>query len=453
MKSRDFLRSSTLRIGAYTCGVLILALFVLSLFWYQQARSIAEQDMNGTLNSYRQQLGEGLEQYGGAYGEEFVARALADIDAYVMLGIKRDNTITGNVQDNFFAQAPETRKTWVISEETLLQDGELLPVRLYRYRYSDSTSVIIGYDLSRFADMRALLLRTLIVTMAVSLLLAALLTAVLLWLVSVRLRPVNRACNRVMQGNLSLRLPAYGSGDQFDQLAGNFNAMLDWIEALLKTSTETADSLAHDLRAPLSRVRLQLAELVGMSSAAPDIRDRARSALNDIDRLVRMFEGVLTISRADAGVQRDRFSPTDLRALIQDIVELYNPLAEDKGCTLSLNAADAPIIIPGDRALLAQAISNLVDNAIKYAGGSAIDVAVLKTATAIEISVSDHGLGIPADQHSRVFERFVRLDAARSSPGFGLGLSFVAAIAHLHRGQVTLEDNQPGLRVRVILPL
>lgn len=452
LRVNGFLRSSTLRIGAYAFLVLTGALCLLSFFWFQQTRSIAEQDMRGTLASYRQQLGEGLERYGGDYGQEFISRALTDMDAYVMLGIQRDGVITGNIQENFFAVEPPTRKTWVLSEEVLQQENELIPVRLYRYRYSDNTMVVIGYDLSRFTEMRALLWRILIANLAGSLVLSALMAAVLLWLVSLRLRPVNRACAQVMHGDFTHRLPVQGASDQFDQLAGNFNAMLDWIEALLKTSRETADSLAHDLRAPLSRVRLQLVQLSDDNDTPAPLRERLQRALLDLDRLVRMFGDVLTISRADAGVQRERFAPVDMALLLSDLVELYAPLAEDKGGSISASGIETPLFVQGDRALLGQAIGNLLDNAIKYAPGTEVRAQLLESGDALLLHVADTGAGIPLEDRERVVERFVRLDSARSSPGFGLGLSFVAAIVRLHLGALLLDDNQPGLRVVLRLP-
>jgi signal transduction histidine kinase len=452
LRVSGFTRSSTVRIGAYAFLVLAAALCLLSFFWFQQTRTIAEQDMRGTLSSYRQQLGEGLERYGGDYGVEFISRALANKDAYLMLGIQRDGVITGNIQENFFAAELSARKSWVLSEEVLLFEEKQIPVRLYRYRYSDNTTVVIGYNLSRFADMRALLWRILMLNLAWSLVLAALLAAGLLWLVSLRLRPVNRACAQVMRGDFSHRLPAQGARDQFDQLAGNFNAMLDWIEALLKTSRETADSLAHDLRAPLSRVRLQLAELGDDAQTPAAVRERVQRALLDLDRLVRMFGDVLTISRADAGVQRERFAPVDAALLLADLVELYAPLAEDKGGSIVAVGIDAPLFVEGDRALLAQAMGNLLDNAIKYAPGTAIEAGISLSIDTVLITVADKGEGIPSVDNERVLERFVRLDSARSSPGFGLGLSFVAAIVRLHLGSIQLEDNQPGLKVTLRLP-
>jgi signal transduction histidine kinase len=450
---KDLLASSSLRMGAYAFAVLAMALCSLTFFWHGQTRRIAEQDMIEVMNSYREQIGDGLERYGPSYAQEYIERALGDADPYVLLGYQRGESITGNVQPTYFTTAPERRKFWETRDVLLPSGGEAIPVRLALYRYNNDAVALVGYDMRRFEEMREMLWRTLIVNIAVAVFLAGILSALLVVFVSRKLRPINRACRHVMQGELTHRLPEGGGMDQFDQLASNFNAMLGWIDTLLKTSAETSNSIAHDLRAPLSRLRLALADLSRDKDTPQPIAARLRLAQDDIDRLVRMFGDVLTIARVDAGSSRSHFTPVSITALLTDLAELYTPLAEEKGLLFKLTVPENPVIMGGDRGLLAQAFSNLLDNAIKYTATGSVHVILQEEHHTINITIADTGIGIEAADRERVFDRFVRLEEARSTPGFGLGLSLAAAVIRLHHGNMRLEDNTPGLRVHLNFPV
>jgi signal transduction histidine kinase len=450
---KNLLVSSSLRMGAYAFAVLAVALCSLTFFWHGQTRRIAEQDMVEVMNSYREQIGDGLERYGPGYAQEYIERALGDADPYVLLGYLRGDTLTGNVQTEYFKNAPERRKYWEVGNFILPSGEGEIPVRLALYRYNNDAIALVGYDMRRFEEMREMLWRTLIVNIAVAVFLAGLLSTLLIIFVSHKLRPVNRACRRVMQGELTHRLPEGGGVDQFDQLAINFNAMLGWIDTLLRTSAETSNSIAHDLRAPLSRLSLALADLSRDKDTPNPIAARLRLAQEDIARLVRMFGDVLTIARVDAGSSRSHFTPVNITTLLNDLAELYAPLAEEKGLLFNLNIPKNPIVMSGDRGLLAQAFSNLLDNAIKYTTIGNVSVTLNTEHHALTITIIDSGIGIAATDRDRVFDRFVRLEEARSTPGFGLGLSLAAAVIRLHHGTVHLDDNTPGLRVQLSFPL
>jgi hypothetical protein len=262
---------------------------------------------------------------------------------------------------------------------------------------------------------------------------------------------------RIMAGDLAERLPVTGIGDELDRLATNLNDMLERIEALMRGLKEVSDNIAHDLKTPLTRLRNSCEEALRTAKSETDYRDKLESMLDESEGLIRTFDALLMIARAESGHARDNMLAFDAAEIVRGVGELYEPLAEEKGLTLKVEADEAAPI-KGNRELLSQALANLVDNAIKYARGGSGNSAggiVLAARTAGErvlISVADRGPGIAAADRVRAVERFVRLPQSAAEPGSGLGLSLAAAVARLHGGELTLEDNAPGLRVVVALP-
>ena len=267
-----------------------------------------------------------------------------------------------------------------------------------------------------------------------------------------RLDQINRTSAEIIEGDLSRRVPVGDAHDEFDALAENLNAMLDRIERLMKGVREVTDSVAHDLRTPLNRLRNRLEAILRhidpSSNQAPEIE----AAVAETDQLIATFNALLLIAEADAGVTRGEMGPIDLAPIAEDMAELYAPLAEEKDVGLRIAPAGATMI-DGNRSLISQALANLVDNAIKYTpAGGRVTVTALETPYGVELRVADSGPGIPVEERSRVVERFVRLDASRNAPGTGLGLSLVAAVARLHDAKLILEDNAPGLRAIIRFP-
>ena len=267
-----------------------------------------------------------------------------------------------------------------------------------------------------------------------------------------RLDSINRTSAEIIDGDLSRRVPVGASHDEFDALAENLNAMLDRIERLMKGVREVTDSVAHDLRTPLNRLRNRLETTQRHLDPATAEAAEIESAVAETDQLITTFNALLLIAEADAGVARGAMTPIDLAPIAEDMAELYAPLAEEKGVTLKITPAGATVI-EGNRSLISQALANLVDNAIKYTPtGGAVIVTALETPQGVELRVADTGPGIPPDERARVIERFVRLDASRNAPGTGLGLSLVAAVARLHEARLLLENNAPGLRAVIRFP-
>jgi signal transduction histidine kinase len=274
-----------------------------------------------------------------------------------------------------------------------------------------------------------------------------------------RIDAMTGTAQTIMAGDLSGRLPVAGTGDELDRLADNVNAMLERIEALMRGLKEVSDNIAHDLKTPLTRLRNRCEQALRSASGEASYRAALESTIAESDELIRTFDALLMIARAESGQARDNMTDFDASEIARDVGELYEPLADEKGIALKIEApAAAPV--RGNRELVSQALANLIDNAIKYAGPNGkvngvpaeIVVKAGNDGERIMLSVADRGPGIPDADRSRVVERFVRLEQSRSEPGSGLGLSLASAVARLHGGELKLEDNHPGLRTIIALP-
>lgn len=272
-----------------------------------------------------------------------------------------------------------------------------------------------------------------------------------------RIDAMTATSRRIMSGDLTERLPVEGSGDEFDRLAIGLNAMLTRIEVLMQGLKDVSDNIAHDLKTPLTRMRNRLEEAL-RGDLAGDSKARAvlETTIEDCDALIRTFNALLRIARVEAGSSDASFGDIDVSALVREVGELYAPVAEDDGGGMELRVADG-LTVTGNRELLVQALINLVENALKYARQEAGEGARVELEARMEggdvlLGVRDHGTGIADADKERVLHRFVRLEASRSAPGSGLGLSLVAAVARLHHGRLELADAEPGLAARLWLP-
>jgi signal transduction histidine kinase len=270
-----------------------------------------------------------------------------------------------------------------------------------------------------------------------------------------QIEAINTTSREIMAGDMSRRIPVVGSGDEFDELSKNLNAMLDQIERLVRGLKEVSDNIAHDLRSPLARLRSRLE----IALLEPADKEKYRAVLTETiaeaDALLMTFNALLSIAEAEAGAARDQFVALDVDALLADVAELYEPLADAAGLAFNIEGERTATgaTVQGDRDQLFQAVANLVDNAIKFSSpGGAVTLSLAHAPDQLEITVADRGPGVPEDAREKVMERFYRLEESRTMPGSGLGLSLVAAVARLHGGHLALSDNQPGLRAAVCLP-
>lgn len=293
--------------------------------------------------------------------------------------------------------------------------------------------------------------RALWLSVAIAMLFGIISGAFIAHFVGRRVEEVARVADAVTAGNLSERAPVTGGGDAFDHLAQRVNAMLDRIETLMGELRILTDSLAHDLRSPVQRLRARVEQ--ALTTGDEMQRDQLLSGvLAETDGLTRMLTTVLEIGRSEAMTAKAQFASVDPGALITELAEMYEPLAEEKGVVLHTEMGHVAHI-QGHRQLLAQALSNLMDNALHYGGGASVSLFVVQQGNALRLGVADRGPGIAVNDMAEARRRFGRLDASRGLPGAGLGLSLVEAVAHLHGGTLELSDNGPGLRATINLPI
>jgi signal transduction histidine kinase len=271
-----------------------------------------------------------------------------------------------------------------------------------------------------------------------------------------RIESINATSRAIMQSGLQSglgeRVPLCGSRDEWDQLAENLNSMLDRIEVLMGEVKQATDNVAHDLRTPLTRMRGRLESASNRAREAGADQALIADTMADLDDVLRMFSALTRISQIETATRTSGFRAVDLIEVSEAVVDLYDAAAEDKDVDLTV-AGDKPMVITGDRDLLFDAVANLVDNAIKHGREAGkVTVQLSRSDGDAVISVADNGPGIPFNEHQHVFRRFYRLERSRCTPGNGLGLSVVAAVARLHDARIKLSDNAPGLKIELRLP-
>ncbi|MBL0916751.1 MAG: histidine kinase [Sphingopyxis sp.] len=322
------------------------------------------------------------------------------------------------------------------------------PMGLVAARLPGGEAVLTGEILDAERQLTRASETAMLYALGVGVIIAALMTALVAWILARRIDVFSRAANAFVTGQLDARVGRDETGDAFDRLASSINAMFGRIAGLVRELRMLTDSMAHDLRSPVSRMKARLEQ--GLSQTQDPVALAALgSAIDEADSLHRLLDTALEISRAEAGIGRDHFSHFALRPILDDLAELYGPLAEDHGFRIVVDCPPT-LEIFAHRELLMRALSNLIDNALKYAvGGSTIRLAAVSQGTnELTITVADDGPGLTSEQRIEAKRRFVRLDAARGGAGAGLGLSLVETIAHLHSGEMRLEDNPPrGLQV------
>ncbi len=326
--------------------------------------------------------------------------------------------------------------------------------RAYQSRLSGGFKLLVGRDVEELRQFRDLIWRTVYVALPLSLLLGlggGFLTSRNFLR---RVNDITGATRSIMAGDLSQRMPVKGTNDELDQLSVSLNEMLDQIERLMAGMKEVTSNVAHDLKTPLTRLRARV-DAALRSKNPEDYRAALTQTIDESDRLLQTFNALLSIARAEAGQAREGLQPIKLNEVLEDVADLYEPLVEDAGGKLDLQV-EGSLDVRADRQLMAQAISNLIDNAIKYGAAAEptrIGLSGNVVKGTVEVVVSDQGAGIPEQDRERVKGRFVRLDESRTKPGNGLGLALVSSVMKLHGGQLMLEDNHPGLRVKLALPL
>jgi signal transduction histidine kinase len=436
--------------AASVLGVLLFVYWTSANFVERQTEATLEAEITGLAEQYAQRGLSGLIQI-------VAARSAGDRgDAMIYLVTDPDGKpLAGNIAA-WPAGAP-TRSAWLsfTLERTVNGQLERHPARGRLFSIPGGYRLLVGRDITDAAAFRSQVRSTLLWAGLIALgagLAGGTVTGRNLLR---RVEQVNRTSERVMAGNLSDRVPLDGTSDEFDQLAANLNRMLDQIERLMTAMREVTDDVAHDLKTPLSRLRTRLERALtdpaGVDPGGASQNAAIRAAIDEADRLLVTFNALLNIAELESGARSDAMEPLDISEVARSAAELYEPVAEENGFVLNV-LTEHGVKIRGERHLLSQALANLLDNALKYAGTGYIEIRTCRRGERALLEVADHGPGIAEADRETVFDRFIRLELSRTTPGNGLGLSLVRAIARRHGGSAVLEDNHPGLRVRIEFP-
>jgi signal transduction histidine kinase len=316
----------------------------------------------------------------------------------------------------------------------------------YGRKVGDQT-LVVGQGMDVLEDSRRAMFNGALSSLAILFLLGIAGAVILAWRFDRRLGKVQDSLTAYASGELSRRLPVSRAGDEIDRMARGVNTLLDRIAGLMEATRQVTADAAHDLKTPMTRLRHRLAEAEGASPA--EVKDVIRAAAAEAEQIIGTFEALLRLSEIEAGARRARFDRVDLSDVLETVADAYGPDAEQAAHRLETKIGPQ-LHVHGDRELLTQAFANLVENAIRHAGkGATIRVAAAANGAGIEAMVSDNGPGVPEADRERVLRRFGRLEASRSTPGTGLGLTLVNAIAELHDARLQLADNHPGLRVTI----
>ena len=318
---------------------------------------------------------------------------------------------------------------------------------------SDGLRLLVGRNLGQVAKLRDLIVQAMFGAFGLTLILGVLGGLFVGRRVSSRLDDINQNSAAILAGDFSRRMPVGPDGDEFDDLSENLNRMLDRIEGLMAGMRSVSDEISHDLRSPISRLKSRIEVALLTEEGAASYRAVLQETVVEADRILAIFNALLAITLAESGAERERFQDVDLDDMAADVADTYEPLATETGLRLE-HLSTGQALVRGEPHLLAQALANLLDNAIKYVPtGGHIRIRLIRTEDVQTLIVEDDGPGMAEDFRERAFERFSRADGSRTEAGSGLGLSLVRAVAHLHGGEVSLEDAEPGLRVSLSLPL
>ena len=452
MQPASLLRTTTFRLalsylGIFTISAMALLMLVswsTTMFIEWQVQETVEAEATGLAEVYQDRDLVGLSDVIGQ-------RTRQDIEGratYLLMGLD-GSPLAGNLRA--WPAEVGSQLGWV--RFRILPLGGIGPgfeVMARAYELADGYRLLVGRSLADAKRVKSAINRALGWGLAVTILLGVVGGYFTSRHLLQRVEEMSRTARSIFGGDMSQRMALSGTADEFDSLAESFNEMMDELERLLEGIRTVSDNIAHDLRTPLNRLRSRIDLVLLGPPDCEGFRRTLEETLAEADNLLATFNAILTISHAESAARLERFESVDLSRLADDAVELYEPLAEEKDVTL-VCAAEPGLLVNGDRHLLFQAMANLVDNAVKYtpAGGRvAVGVIAVDEGT-VELAVADSGPGIPEESRDRVLERFVRLDSTRSTPGNGLGLSLVQAVVRLHGARLVLDDNSPGLVVRL----
>jgi len=338
-------------------------------------------------------------------------------------------------------------------KEYITEDDAHIPVKILFHPLSQDFQIVISESQYAFYELREHTLSGVMIAIAMTIILAVVIGYYMGHLVMLRINRINTGIQDSIASGFKNKLPLSKREDEFQALTVKLNAMLGQIERLISGMRQVTNNVAHDLRSPLTRMRSRLEVTLLNARDTEEYREAMEKTINDIGEVLKTFNAMLSIAQAQAGINRETPSTINISNLCEELAELYQAVAEEKQCEL-LWRTEEKLQVIGNRQLLAQAISNLLENAIKFSPpNTAVTLSATSEGNSAIITVGDNGIGIPEKDYESVFEPFHRLDSARSTPGSGLGLSLVKAVMDLHKGSISLHNNHPGLRVELRLTL
>lgn len=435
------------------------AIALVAVLWWATAGALDRQT-DAAVRADAVALAERWREAGATGLAEAIEERLAvDIEneaIYLLMEVDGGRRLAGNLDR--WPDIAAADGTWFRTR--VLHDGIAAEARLHRLELP-GLRLLVGRDESEREQLRRLLTEGVVWASGAVVLFALLGAWLLRHALQARMRPVFATTAAIAGGDLGSRVALSGRGDEFDRLAQTLNTMLERIGTLMEGVRGVSDAIAHDLRTPIARARNKLEDALSSAPDEPALRATVEQGIADLDAISRIFQALLRIAEAEAGARRAAFAALDLRLVLADAAEIYEVAAEARGQHFMTDLPEQLDLV-GDRDLLLQAVANLLDNAIKFtpSGGSvqlSARCVARGIARVIEISVADDGPGIAPEDRNQAGQRFFRADKARATPGSGLGLSLVQAVAHLHAGELRLEDAQPGrlppgLRVTLLLP-
>jgi signal transduction histidine kinase len=433
-------------------GLLVaLAIAALSSIFYFGTVGVFERSLDNKIHA----IGTRLVQ---AWGEDGIQGVERQIDQQLHDRIDSDTELVGLIDLHGRVVAgnlPRWRGVLPTSGalvfNTMDRGNGPVSVRLLVLSLDGGWRLVVGRDLSELDGIRAVVEHALLISIAVSMLLAFGGAQLFRRLIEARIGRIRRTAARIAAGELSSRITVTGN-DEFARLGADINQMLDRIELLMEGVRHVSNSIAHDLRTPVTRVRSRLERALQAAADPHALVHDARLAIEEIDNVISLFDKLLQIAAAETGVRTRNFDTLDLAAIARDMSELYELVADEQGVLLRYSGEDS-VPIRGDRDLLASALASLIDNAIKYArSGVHVDICVYRDQREAVVSVRDYGPGVPEQDLDKLCRRFYRVDQSRHLPGNGLGLSSVTAIAQLHGARLRLRNAAPGLEVSLVFP-
>lgn len=434
----------------FSLSVLLLLGFI---YWstagymMRQAEATIEAEITG--------LAEHYEQAGHLGLRKIISERLSrqnDSSSIYLLADQEFQPIIGNLNKWPKMESPE--QGWVSFDSDSNPDDGVGPhkSRARTFRLRGGLYLLVGRDVHDLEEIQSLIQEALFWGLLITIVLALGGGVMMSQTMMHRIETINTTCRQIMAGDLAQRIPSTGGDDDLDRLVKTLNQMLEQIEELMQGVKQVTNNIAHDLRTPLTRLRRRLDMLRENDNSILNNDELLEQAIAEADGLLITFKALLRISEVETGNRRVGFEDVNMTALLQDMVEFYEPLCEEKDQTFTVEAGSSRPVM-GDRDLLFQAFANILDNAIKYTPASGeIRLIMHDQPDQLQIVICDTGPGVPTAARKRVFERFFRLETSRSTPGNGLGLSLVAAIVNLHHGQIELADNLPGLNVTITLP-